>query len=74
MKEFLEDDAGKPSLLRLTSLLSLLMAGGSAYITMTVPDVSHGLEITWGFMLGAFAPKVLQKFIENDATKKKEDA
>ena len=63
---FLDEDAGQKSSMRLMCFISLIAAIGFGAITLLVkgPDGSTGLFITMGFLLGAFAPKALQKFME----------
>ena len=63
---YLTDDQGDPSSMRLMSMISLIAAIVFGLITVLQRDVNHenGLYITGLFVLGAFAPKALQKFAE----------
>ena len=66
-KGILTDDQGKSSMMRLMSLVALVASIWFAWMTMTDGN-SHsneGVYITTAFLLSAFAPKALQKFIEN---------
>ncbi len=60
---FFTDSAGNPSSMRLNSHLSLWAAfiSGGATIYLGTPD---GVFITTMFLVGAFAPKAVQKFAE----------
>ncbi len=49
--------------MRVMSFISLFAAIGAGYITLTGTP-NDGVMITFGFLLGAFAPKALQKFTE----------
>ena len=66
----LTDDKGKRSMMRLMSFIALFASIWFAEMTITLnksetnaSDV--GLFITISFLIAAFAPKALQKFIEN---------
>ena len=63
---FLQDDNGKRSAMRAMNFISLLASILFAFLTLTydVCDVQTGMYITLFFILGAFAPKALQKFAE----------
>jgi len=63
MSKFLEDNQGNQSSIRLMSFISLFAAIGSGYITLTNAP-QDGVMITFAFLLGAFAPKALQKYVE----------
>ncbi len=62
---FLDDDEGNASSMRLMSIISLLAAIGFGY--MELMEKVSPPYITAMFLLGAFAPKALQKFIEDKA-------
>ena len=63
----LTDDLGKKSMMRLMSLIALVASIWFGWITLTDANTSgnEGVYITTAFLLAAFAPKALQKFIEN---------
>jgi len=63
----LTDDKGKRSMMRLMSFIALLASVWFAWISLTddVTKSNEGFYITTAFLLAAFAPKALQKFIEN---------
>ena len=59
----LEDNAGKPSAMRAMSFISL--AAGIVFGYMTIGNPTpEATQITFVFVLGAFAPKAIQKFLE----------
>jgi membrane protein YdbS with pleckstrin-like domain len=69
--DFLKESNGKSSIMRLMSFLSLLWAfllsfvviAGSFYFNA---NVSYGALVIVGFfVVGAFAPKAIQRFAEN---------
>ena len=64
---FLTERDGKPSATRLTCFISLLAAivfgGLTIYAQFKGGQVTDGVIITFGFLLGAFAPNSLNKFI-----------
>ncbi len=63
----LTDDHGKRSMMRLMSFISILAAIAIGLITV-LADQNQGNDgglITGSFLLAAFAPKALQKYIEN---------
>ena len=63
---YLEDDNGNRSEMRLMCLISLTAAIAFGGMTLILKDVGpNGLYITFAFLLGAFCPKYLQKFIES---------
>jgi hypothetical protein len=64
---FLEDDKGNKSSMRLMCLCSLFAAMIFGYVTITggCTDRQTGVQITLIFVLAAFAPKAVQKYIEN---------
>lgn len=63
---YLTDDSGHPSSMRLLSAVSLIAAIVFGLIVVLHPGANgpNGLYITVAFLLGAFAPKALQKFAE----------
>lgn len=62
---FLQDDHGNASSMRLMCLLSLVAAMGVAVLAILRPTpTGNEVYIFYGFLLGAFAPKALQKHIE----------
>lgn len=63
---FLDEDNGTKSSMRLMCFISLMAAIGFGAITLlrAGTDGSTGLFMTMGFLLGAFAPKALQKVVE----------
>ena len=60
---FLDDDQGNSSSIRLMSVISLFAAIGFGY--MELMEKVSPPYVTAMFLLGAFAPKALQKFIED---------
>ena len=66
-KGLLTDDRGKRSMMRLMSFISLIASIWAAWMTFTDSNTTsmEGVYITTAFLLAAFAPKALQKFIEN---------
>lgn len=65
----LTDDRGKRSTMRLMCIIALAASIWFAWMTLTVTGgaatSNEGVYITTAFLLAAFAPKALQKFIEN---------
>ena len=79
---FLEDDNGNKSSMRLMSMIALVAAIIFGYLTVKAGgDVSaaagaagaaaatavNGIYVTFSFLISAFAPKTIQKYIENVA-------
>ena len=66
MAGMLEDDKGNTSYMRGASMASLVyaMAVGAILILKPLEDPSTGLYVFTAFLLGAFAPKAVQKFAE----------
>jgi hypothetical protein len=62
VKQFFQDNKGKYSMMRLMNLASLAAAVWFGYLYMT--GASNGLELVTLFMVGAFAPKAIQKATE----------
>ena len=60
---YFTDSKGNPSAMRLNSHLSLWMAFISAGLTLYTDNL-NGVWITTMFIVGAFAPKAVQKFAE----------
>lgn len=71
----LTDSEGKPSTMRLMSFISLGAAIYFGVMTMSSGPgaVDVGKWITAMFLIGAFAPKSLQKYIENTHPTKLKD-
>ena len=63
---FLDDNQGNRSSIRLMSFISLGAAILFGYMELT--SKADPPYITMMFLLGAFAPKALQKFIEDKVT------
>lgn len=65
---YFEEKSGKKSSMRLMSFASLIMSGIFGLITVLLErdgiQSVNGIYITFGFLLGAFAPKTIQKFAE----------
>ncbi len=62
---FLKDGNGKPSSMRLMCFLALFASIWFGWMTLHSNVASqNGVYITMAFLLAAFAPKALQKFIE----------
>ena len=72
MNEFLEDNEGNSSSMRLMAITALLASIMFGLLTILRSPGGDGLYITTAFLLGAFAPKALQKFAENKLAGKKE--
>jgi len=60
---FFEEKNGVKSSMRLMSFISLIAAMGLAGLTIYTNN-QDGIILTFGFLLGAFAPKAVQKFAE----------
>ena len=64
-KNFLQEENHDYSSVRLMSFVALLASIVFGGMTLTLNDSeSEGIYITFGFLLSAFAPKVVQKFAE----------
>ena len=64
-KQFFSDDDGNPSSMRLMSMLSLIVAALLAAVeVMGWGSADGNTELVLYFLLGAFAPKAVQKFAE----------
>lgn len=64
---FLNDHTGQPSSMRLLSFVSLLMSFAFGLIAALHPRANDvdALYLSVAFLVGAFAPKALQKFAES---------
>ena len=58
LKRFFEEESGKPSSMRLYSIVALVVAVVLSFHT----PINFGLVITW--LIAAFAPKSIQKLAE----------
>ena len=64
--KFLQESNGKNSLMRLMSLFSFITAIIFGGVSLAKPDLSDtSTELTFMFLSAAFAPKVIQRFGEN---------
>ena len=63
MNEFLKDNDNKFSSMRIMSLLSLFASFYFSFLSIKL-DSEIGLYIVSMFVIGAFAPKVVQKYVE----------
>jgi len=67
MADFLQDDKGNDSSMRLMCMISLFGSLVFGLLTILLEAKSEnvsGIYITMGFLVSAFAPKSLQKYIE----------
>ena len=72
--QFLKDNMGKTSSMRIMSFFSLFASIYFGHLTISL-DNQTGLYIVPLFVVGAFAPKAIQKYIELLPTNgKKEEA
>ena len=68
IKTFMTDDEGNPSSMRLMSLLALLVAAALAGVEVSgVGNPESQTELVLYFLVAAFAPKAVQKFVEKKA-------
>ena len=66
MPNFLSDDGGNPSSMRLMSMLALIVAAGLAFVeAFEWGSAESKTELVLYFLVAAFAPKAVQKFAEN---------
>lgn len=65
MSNYLQDDKGNNSSMRLMCLISLFAAIGFGYLAI-MQSSEQGVYICLSFLLSAFAPKAIQKQIENN--------
>ncbi len=65
-KGFLEEEPGRKSAMRAMSFISIIASIVFGLITINAPlaNQGNGLFLATLFLLGAFAPKSLQKFAE----------
>ena len=66
---YFQEDNGTYSSMRLMCFVSLLAAMTFGALTISLnaygkADGGNGIYITFGFLIGAFAPKAVQKFAE----------
>lgn len=62
---FLQDDNGNNSSMRLMSLIALIAAISFGGLTLAKPEAKEvGVNLTFSFLVAAFAPKAVQKFAE----------
>lgn len=65
MAKTFQDDKGNNSSMRMMCFVSLLASIAFGFTSILHPAAGiNGLYITFGFLLGAFAPKAVQKFAE----------
>lgn len=69
--QFLKDNMGKTSSMRIMSFFSLFASFYFAHLAISL-DSQIGLYIVPLFVVGAFAPKAVQKYIELSPNAKKE--
>ena len=66
MPSYMRDESGKPSSMRLMSVLALLVAAALAFIeTFGWGSTESKSELVLYFLVAAFAPKAIQKFAED---------
>jgi hypothetical protein len=71
---YFQEDNGSYSSMRLMCFTSLIAAIIFALLTLWISangksDGGNGIIIFYGFLVGAFAPKAIQKFAEQKITK-----
>lgn len=64
MTKYLEETEGTQSSMRLMSIFALIASVVFGTMTILRESGDSGIYITMAFLLGAFAPKALQKFAE----------
>ena len=65
MPTYMKDESGKPSSMRLMSVLALLVSAALAFIEMFEwGSTESKSELVLYFLVAAFAPKAVQKFAE----------
>lgn len=70
---FLQEDNGNYSTIRLMSFIALISAIVFGGYTVTHKEVeTAGINITFSFLVAAFAPKAVQKFAEEKVPLKQE--
>lgn len=62
--KFFQDSDGNPSQMRLMCFLSLMASFAFGWLAVKMPDNQNSLYVFYGFLIGAFAPKAIQKFAE----------
>ncbi|MDJ0619731.1 MAG: hypothetical protein QNJ63_23820 [Calothrix sp. MO_192.B10] len=63
--DFMKDDNGHLSSMRLMSLIALISAITFGGVTLANPQVKDvGINLTFSFLVAAFSPKAVQKFAE----------
>ncbi|MCP4394528.1 MAG: hypothetical protein GY804_09725 [Alphaproteobacteria bacterium] len=70
MAKMLQDDAGNTSSIRMMSFISLFSSIWFGYLGITLNNgggSEFGLYASGLFLLGAFAPKAIQKLAENQS-------
>ena len=66
-KTFMTDDEGNPSSMRSMSLLALLVAALAGVEVSGVGNPESQTELVLYFLVAAFAPKAVRKFVEKKA-------
>lgn len=65
MANYLEDDNGNKSAIRAMSIMALVAAIVFGWLVVSGNgNNGEGLQVTYAFLVAAFAPKVVQKFAE----------
>ncbi len=63
---FLQENHGHNSAMRLMSFIALISAITFGGLTLIKPEIKDvGVQLTYSFLVAAFAPKAVQKFAEN---------
>ena len=65
MRQFFEDDSGQLSLMRLMSLIALGVAIWLSWYAVTNGTEKQSFTIIATWVVGAFAPKAIQKLFED---------
>jgi hypothetical protein len=66
---FFEDDSGNKSSMRMMCFISLLSSILFGILTIYTGN-NDGIIITFGFLVGCFAPKAVQKLAEKEVNKR----
>jgi hypothetical protein len=69
---FFQEDNGNSSSMRLMCFVSLIASVLFGVLTIYT-NSQEGILVTFGFLLGAFAPKAVQKFAEQKVGAQKKD-
>lgn len=69
---FFQEDNGNPSSMRLMCFISLIASILFGVLTIYTKN-PDGIIVTFGFLLGAFAPKAVQKFAEQKVESSKKE-